>query len=67
MQLLDIVFRHAFAGDPRCTLAGRGVFYGGNSDTIRGMSGGCEAWLGLQQVCARVCGWGCGRVWKGLQ
>ncbi|PNW83955.1 hypothetical protein CHLRE_04g214250v5 [Chlamydomonas reinhardtii] len=47
MQVLDIVIRHAFAIDPRCTVVGRGFYYGGEG--VMPLGGGAEVWSGFQQ------------------
>ncbi|KAG2434383.1 hypothetical protein HYH02_012396 [Chlamydomonas schloesseri] len=47
MQVLDVVVRHAFAVDPRCTLAGRGFYY--RDEGVVALGGGAELWSGFQQ------------------
>lgn len=49
MQVLDIVIRHTFCADMRCTAVGRGFYYHDPS-TARRISGACEIWPGFVQV-----------------
>lgn len=45
------MIRHAFAIDPRCTVVGRGFYYGGEG--VMPLGGGAEVWSGFQQVRGR--------------
>lgn len=54
MQVMDIVLRHTFAADLRCSAVGRGFYYG-DPRTARAISGGAELWPGFVQVRCEVC------------